>query len=322
MNDGLFDIPVVLFIFRRLKAIEVMKRIAEVKPKKLYLLGDNGRTDQEKMEVAECRRLVENEINWNCEVIKNYATENRGVYENIGLGAKWVFEQEEKAIFLEDDNLPETTFFRYCEELLNKYEDDTRILWVCGTNYLGSYAPDDNASYMFTRHMLPCGWASWKKKFLSFYDGDLKLVDNKKLVEKASNNYYNKRLFKQYKRAWGKERRRIASGVKPGSWDYQMDFAIKVNGLYGIAPSKNQIRNIGVDKYSIHGGNRNTIMTKRFTQMKSYPLDFPLKHPEVVLIDSGFERKIYKIVVYPIIGRINNLFIKIIRKIKSIKYGK
>jgi hypothetical protein len=82
-----FDIPVVLFIFKRDKAVDIVKRIGRVKPRKIYLMADQGRNDEEKKQVQICRQMVEAAIDWDCEVIKNYAEENRGVYENIGLGA-------------------------------------------------------------------------------------------------------------------------------------------------------------------------------------------------------------------------------------------
>ena len=109
-----FDIPVAIFIFKRHKAVDVVRRIAEVKPRKLYILADQGRNDAEREAVASCRAAVEAAIDWECEVVKNYATENRGVYQNIGEGAKWVLRQEKWAIFLEDDNLPEVSFFDFC----------------------------------------------------------------------------------------------------------------------------------------------------------------------------------------------------------------
>ena len=295
-----FDIPVALIIFKREKAVEVLKRIAAVRPKKLYLLADQGRNDEEREQVRRCREAVENAINWDCEVIKNYAEENRGVYGNIALGAKWVFEREKWAIFLEDDNLPETTLFPYCWELLHRYEGDTRILWICGTNYLGKYEPEDGSSYVFTRHMLPCGWASWADKFNKFYDGDLKLVDDEIVLSRLRMDYYDDRIYKQYHRHWKLERQRFLDGKRFVSWDYQMNFALRANGLYGIAPSCNQIRNIGVDDAATHSGmSRSDKITKRICDMESYPISFPLKHPKVVLRDEYFERETSRIVLYP-----------------------
>ena len=109
-----FDIPVVLLIFKRKdKRTQIIDRVSQVKPKKVYIIADGPRDDSEKKDVLECRAWLEGLIDWDCEVIKNYADTNRGVYENIGEGAKWVFEKEETAIFLEDDNLPEVDFFKF-----------------------------------------------------------------------------------------------------------------------------------------------------------------------------------------------------------------
>ena len=109
-----FNIPVVLFIFKREKAVEVIKRISLIRPEKLYILADQGRNEEERVAVERCRKKVESAIDWNCEIIRNYADENRGVYQNIGEGAKWVLRREKWAIFLEDDNLPELTFIECC----------------------------------------------------------------------------------------------------------------------------------------------------------------------------------------------------------------
>lgn len=316
MIENKFEIPVVLIIFKRKKVVEVIKRIAQVKPSKIYILSDNGRNEKEKAEVAEVRRLVEGAINWECEVIKNYSDENRGVFANIGLGAKWVFEREERAIFLEDDNLPEVTFFEYCRQMLELYENDTRVLWVCGTNYLGKYKTEDGSSYVFTKHLLPCGWASWKDKFNKFYDNELELCGNKVVLSRVEKQYYNKQLYEQYKRAWMSEYRKTVKGDRPGSWDYHMDFSIKANGLYGISPCNNQIENIGVDEHSIHGGTSfDNVMTQRFCGMKSYPMEFPLKHPPTILPDEIYEEKIYKILLYPFNHRVKGFVVRMIRKV-------
>lgn len=314
-----FDIPVVIFIFKRDKAVEVVKRIGSVKPRKLYILADQGRNEEEKIAAAKCRALVEEAIDWDCEVIKNYAEENRGVYANIGEGAKWVLRQEPCAIFLEDDNLPEESFFPFCQEMLTKYEKDEKILWICGTNYLGEYKPKHGADYVFTKHMLPCGWASWSHKFEKYYDGKLELVNNKEVVSKIPKRYCNKKVYAQYKGSWMREYDRIVAGERPISWDYQMDFTIKAHDLLGICPCRNQIKNIGVDENSIHGGSSYTsIMTQRFCGMDSYSIKFPLKHPQEIKQDPVFEKKIGKIILYPWKLRVRIKTVKAIKKILKI----
>lgn len=104
--------PIALFLFKRKDTVlRIIDQIRRVQPDRIYLLSDQGRSLEEKCRVQETRDAVEAAIDWPCEVIKLYAEANRGVYENIGLGAKRVFESEERAIFLEDDNYPEITFF-------------------------------------------------------------------------------------------------------------------------------------------------------------------------------------------------------------------
>lgn len=320
MNEQ-FKIPIVLFTFKRKKIVSIINQIKEVKPSRLYILSDNGRNSKEKKDVEECRKMIDDAITWECEVIKNYADDNRGVYENIGGGARWVLEREKWAIFLEDDNLPEISFFQFCKELLELYENKEQVLWICGTNYLGKYYSPQHESYVFTKHMLPCGWATWSKKFLKFYDGQLTLCSNKDIVMNVKTEYINNQLYKQFKECWMNEYYRIQTGKKPISWDYQMDFTIKANKLYGICPCNNQIKNIGVDEFSIHGGTSfNMIMTRRFCKMDSYPLSFPLKHPYEISTDKKFEKKIGKVILLPRTSRIKRKISKFIRRILHIPY--
>ena len=254
-NEIQFTIPIAIFTFKRIeKTLEVLDRIAQVKPIKIYIISDNGRNDDEIKAVQELRQKIENRIDWKCEVVKKYAETNIGVYENIGNGAKWVLGQEESAIFLEDDNLPEITFFRYCQEMLTLYKNDTRVLWVCGTNYLKKHEPQDGSSYVFTKHMLPCGWASWGHKFNKFYDGNLELWQDEYLNKRVRFENADKNLQNQNISNWDQELQQLQKGLKPTSWDYQMSFTMRVHGLYAIVPKYNQIKNIGVDLDSIHGG--------------------------------------------------------------------
>ncbi len=316
-----FKIPIVLIFFKReQKTLQILERIAQVKPQKLYLISDGPRDAEEADRVLKCRENIEKRINWDCEVIKNYVDVNKGVYNRIGLGAQWVLSLEESAIFLEDDNLPELTFFRFCEEMLNRYRDDTRVLWICGTNYLKEYLPEDGSSYVFTKHMLPCGWASWSHKFTKFYDGNLKLWNDPYIKKRIQYENKYKPLLNQDKRNWDRENSRILSGGKPNSWDYQMNFTMRVHGLYAIIPNFNQITNIGVDIDSIHGGiSFDKTMTRRFCGLETRPMTFPLIHPKVVLTDIRFERLTAKIITLPLNFRILSMLNRFLKKILFIQ---
>jgi len=316
----MFDIPVVLFVFkRRDTVIRILERISKIQPRKLYILSDEGRNLEEKLLVKDVRETVEALIDWECEVIRNYATENRGVHGNIGLGAKWVFEREESAIFLEDDNLPEITFFKFCEILLDKYKSEERVLWICGTNYMGKYANEDNDSYMFTQNLLPCGWASWADKFLKYYDAEFSTIRREDDLKIIKRNYSNHALYQQQYFSIGGELHRKSIGEKYHSWDYHMAYSIRYYNLLGVSPCYNQIKNVGVDEMSEHGGtSMSMVMTRRFCGMDSFPLEFPLRHPSKIEVDRTYEHQIERIILFPLSFRVRGFLARMVKGLLGI----
>lgn len=318
----MFDVPVVLFLFKRKETLpRIFERLEQVRPSKIYLIADEGRNREERALASEVRSLAESLITWDCEVVRDYADSNRGVHSQIGMGAMRVFEQEETAIFLEDDNLPETTFFEYCREMLTRYWDDERILWVCGTNYLGKYG--DTSDYYITQHLLPCGWASWRRKYLRFYDWNLDLTERPNWKKTLRASYEDKRLYRQQLDSVEVEMFKKEHGERFHSWDYHMAFSLRMNNKYGIMPSFNQIKNIGVDEHSEHGGSSfNNVMTRRFCGMESYPLDLPM--PEKTFdeaIDKKLETAIGRIILYPAKMRLPIEMKRPLKKILGVKPG-
>ena len=86
------------------------------------------------------------------------------------------------------------------------------------------------------------------------------------------------------------------------SWDYQMLFSLRSNDMLGISPVYNQIRNIGADEFSTHGGTSlDKIMTKRFCEIPTRELELPLKHPKHIVIDQDYERLIGNIILLHIL---------------------
>ena len=316
MKTNKFSIPVVLFTFKRVDTLErIFPVLKSANVTKLYIFSDGGRNEEEKALVNKTREQILKMIDWDCEVIKEFADNNQGVFNQIGMGAKKVFEKEEKAIFLEDDNLPEPTFFRYCEEMLNKYQDDERILWICGTNYESesSYLDTD---YVFTKHLLPCGWASWSKKFNKYYLTSFSVLNDKANRKKIKKAYESRWLYRQQIRSFRREKYCEDHHRRFISWDFHMALTIRLFGLYGIAPKYNQIRNIGIDQLSTHGGtSKKKPNTAKFCEIPTHPLPDELKGPEEVSINKEFEKRFTKIVLVPLYIRLLFPFITFTKKI-------
>ena len=141
MKDARIDVPVLFLFFARPKTTQkVFDAIKQARPSKLYLYQDGAREGREDdvKRVAECRKIVE-QIDWDCEVHKQYLTQNQGCDPSEFLSIKWMFETEEYGIILEDDDVPSQSFFPFCKELLEKYKNDDRIQMVCGYNPIDRY---------------------------------------------------------------------------------------------------------------------------------------------------------------------------------------
>lgn len=292
--------PVVLFTFKR---IDTVLRIIDVlrlsKPSKVYVFSDGPRKEGEIVQISKAREEIVKAIDWECEVVKVFHEKNVGVFAQIGLGAKYVFEREKRAIFIEDDNLPSPTFLQYCEEMLDRYENEEKVLWICGTNYESTSAYLD-VDYVFTKNLLPCGWASWSDKFLKYYQLDFSLLNDRKAVKKIKKNYEMKALYRQQMRNFKAEHYRKTHGMRYASWDFHMAMSIRYFDLYGVAPRINQIRNIGVDNFSVHGGSSmNHPNTDKFCEIPTGELSFPLTGPSSIQIHKQFEKNTNKIILVP-----------------------
>jgi hypothetical protein len=155
MSDqaGILRTPVAFLIFNRPEPTRrVASQIAKARPPKVMIIADGPRpghpTDGEQTRLT---RAVIEEIDWPCEVVKNYATANEGMRDRTVNGLNWVFDSVEEAIFVEDDCLPDLSFFRFCDELLDHYRFDEHVMMVSGDNFLQG-GPPRSYSY-FSRPM-------------------------------------------------------------------------------------------------------------------------------------------------------------------------
>lgn len=312
-----FKIPVCLFLFRRSETLpQIFAVLRKVRPAKIYLRSDEGRTEEEKREVNKVRELAVSLIDWDCEVVKDFATTNRGVYENIGLGAIEIFKKEKQCIFIEDDNLPNESFFNYCEQMLEYYKDDPKTLLICGTNYGGDKFKNYKTSCFRIKALLPCGWASWSDKFIKYYPLLLEDVDSPDFDKTFLGKYKCKALGRQQLKSIKFERNKYLKESKFNSWDYHLIESIMMNDLYVISPKVNLIRNIGVDTLSTHNQinfkkYKRNIMTKRFCDVPTFSLDGDIDPTIYESENKKYQRYCDKTILKPLILRIKEKIVSI-----------
>ena len=155
------DLAVAFFTFNRLDtASKVFETIKNAKPSKLYLISDGPRdgNDIDAERISNVRTYIENNIDWECTVKKNYAESNMGCMDRISSGISWVFEFEESAVILEDDILPNQDFFVFMHDMLERYQNNDRIMLVSGFKIINKFPVAD--SYTFSNFTMLGGWGT------------------------------------------------------------------------------------------------------------------------------------------------------------------
>lgn len=161
--------PVAFFIYHREDLTrQVFARIAAARPETLLVVADGPRSDVDgdRDRVAATRAIVA-DVSWPCRVLREYSDVNLGLRDRFATGLAWVFENVPEAIILEDDNLPDASFFRFCQALLDRYRDDERVMSVTGENYLPREVCPPQ-SYYFSLNPGIWGWASWRRAWRQF----------------------------------------------------------------------------------------------------------------------------------------------------------
>ncbi|SFD55696.1 hypothetical protein [Spirosoma endophyticum] len=258
-----FDVPVLLVMFNRpTLALQVFERIREARPSTLYLAVDGPRlnhpTDNEA--VLACRD-IENRVDWPCAIKTLYRTENLGCKKAVSSAITWFFEQVEAGIILEDDCLPDLTFFEFCRILLHKYTHEHKVMHIGGANLYGGHKWGGE-TFFFSNIPHIWGWATWRRAW-QHYDVNMNSYPEFMRSEEIKNvityspsvSYWQTAFYGTY------------SG-NIDTWDYQWVFAIWKNKGLSIIPNQNLISNIGFGESATH-----TLSNSEFANLGTIPLE-------------------------------------------------
>jgi hypothetical protein len=275
MQNFKLTTPVAFIIFNRPDVTsKVFAEIAKVRPEKLLIIADGPRKNRhdEEEKISATRAIVE-KIDWDCEVLKNYSEINLGCKKRVSSGIDWVFDNVDEAIFLEDDCLPNTSFFRFCQYMLARYRYDERIMMVSGTNLAWDLPIESD--YYFSRYPHIWGWASWRRVW-SEYDVSIKGLPDLLSGVDFKDSFKNKNEFK----FWKKTLIDVYEG-RVDTWDAQVMYLAFANSQLTIFPSKNLITNIGFGENATH-----TIKNNKWTSnlpTKNFPNTDDIKAPKFMI---------------------------------------
>ena len=272
MSPDQLKTPVILLIFNRpVTTRQVFAEIRTARPRQMLIVADGPRNDRPgESALCEETRAIVQEIDWPCDVRTRFSSENLGCKLNVATGLDWAFQRVEEAIILEDDCLPDPTFFPYCEQLLQRCHGNPRVSQICGSNYQQGHRRTES-SYYFSRHAHIWGWATWR---YSWCENDLEMSKwpqlrdtgwlEKYLGDSKAAFYWRKVFDDSYKNHRG----------SLNSWAIPWTFSCWARGALSIIPEVNLVSNIG---YAGTGTHTTGGAAANRTPVGS--MQFPLQHP-------------------------------------------
>lgn len=270
---NLLETPVVLLVFRRPDVTRrVFQAVAAARPKRLLLVADGPRAGRPgEAEACEQVRKIVTAIDWPCEVDTNFAEENLGCRARVVSGLNWAFSRVEEAIILEDDCLPDQSFFPFCSELLSRYRDRPQIGFIAGSNPLQkSFALP--YSYYFSQMAHIWGWATWRRSWQE-YDDEMQSWPAVKEAGLLHHLLSDERVYNYWTRIFDK----MYDNTGPNTWDYRWVYTWWTRNWINIVPRRNLVHNIGFGADATH------TTTAPFGQdVASDQMAFPLEHPPAI----------------------------------------
>lgn len=286
---------VLMIFFNRPDTLEkVFAKVREAKPEKLYLAQDGPRNDNDLENIMKCREIVDN-IDWECEVHKDYLEKNIGCGMRPQTAISNVLKNEESVIILEDDCVPDLSFFNYCDEMLERYKDDDRICYISGLNHFEYW--DCDSDYFFTKTGAIWGWATWARVWNKYYDYKLQNVKDGYELQVVGMQFQDNYAANKRIKHWKEAKKLIESGEKISFWDNQWGYVKYSQNMLVIVPKYNLIRNVGVGDTSTHAQRTKNCTYKRFKNFFNIPTkSFPvkIKHPNFVACDYKYDKTVYK----------------------------
>lgn len=273
--------PVLFLIFNRPEPTrQVFEAIRAYQPSRLYLAADGPRPEKPgEWRLCSDAREVLKQVDWQCEVRTLFRDENLGCGTAVSEAITWFFDHEEEGIILEDDCLPDSSFFPFCEEMLNRYRDHPEVGSVSGDNFLPP-ALHMEPPYGFSKYVQIWGWATWRR-FWKAYDfklaGDwrewMEIIDRANPVQNQARYWFQ--IFKT-----------LQAGLID-TWDFQVMFSSWRHGFVHIFPSRNLVTNLGYDGDATHTNFQSPLANLHRDSITDYQVTLP------VAVDTDIDHAIF-----------------------------
>lgn len=229
--------------------------------------------------LAEEARAAAQEVDWDCDLRTLVHDRNLGCKNAVGSAVTWFFEHVDEGVILEDDCVPDPTFFAFCADLLERYGEDERVSGIAGSSFRAAGATGE-VSYAFAAHTIVWGWATWRRAW-AHYDSSLSRWPQLRETGWLEGLLRDRASARFWRAVFDRDHR-----GEIDTWDFAWTFACWVQ--YGLTahPAANLITNIGFDDRAVHTRNP----ASPLAAVPARAIGFPLVHPPDVVRDYELDR--------------------------------
>lgn len=214
---------------------------------------------------------------WPCLVHFRFCETNFGCHDGVISAIDWFFSYEKDGVILEDDCIPDISYFEFANELLDLYRADTSVGMISGMCLVKDvqYSWD----YRFSRLVNIWGWATWADRWhqlvrdLSFWPG----VRDSGITECYGTYALQQQMLLE---------QQFLSLVP--TWGARWRLTCLLNEWRSIIPNVNLVQNVGFG--------RSDAVSKKFyhplQHLERERVAFPLKHPIALNVDLILDEKV------------------------------
>ena len=244
---------------------------------KIYISIDGPKNNFDNEEQSKMITMIEN-LKKNHNIRYRILKRNMGCQKAILSSLDWFFSKEIKGIILEDDTLPTKSFFKFCNELLVKYNNNKKIFSISGHSPLKK--KEIKTDYFFSNIFLSWGWATWRSRWLIVKKSIPQSKWEKLLISKEWSFFLDDNIKKRYfNRIYN-----LIKSNKIDSWAFLWMLIGVSNKSKFIIPKYNLTKNTGTQTY---GAN---YVPSKFEYANFKTLQFNIRHhPEKNFYDKKFD---------------------------------
>lgn len=278
-----FQVPILFCVFNRPQQTQrVFESIRQHRPETLLLVADGPRDIPGEADLVTQTREIISKVDWPCEVLTNFSSTNMGCKHRMATGITWAFDQFEQLIILEDDCLPNDSFFGYCETLLKRFEHTPEVMVIGGNNF--QPARRTPHSYFYSRWAHIWGWASWRSTWQQY---DLEMTDWKSPDARNQLSFDSETEAAHWCHTFD-----MVCNDEIDTWDFSLQYAVWKNNGLAVYPEKNLVSNIGFGADATH-----TIEENQRSKLPTFDLG-KLKHNSVLERNIDADRWTFENVFY------------------------